>query len=254
MQQQPIGLIAAMPEELTPLLHQLSPAKREKLGIFPLYRTRCAGRDIFLIQSGIGAENAANATAALINLASPEFIINFGFAGGIEPGLKPGDLVMAERVMLQRERLFSEQPGLDKPLQQRVTALLGRESVKGATFITTKGVKNKQELARLMPKGTYLPVVEMETAAVLKVAARDGVPLLALRSISDTAEEELGFSIEEFTDKNMLSIKPAKVIWAISRKPWLIPQLLRLGSNSKLAGAALANAVQRIITDLAAAQ
>lgn len=242
----PIGLIAAMPEEIAPLLKRFDNVSKENAGIFPFYRGRCLGREVTLIRSGIGPVNAANATAALINLERPEFIINFGFAGGVLPGLMPGELVIAERVMLQRERLFSEQSGLDMKLAEKTRELLKGE-LHPATFITTTGVKSKKELAVYLPEGTTSPVIEMETAAVLKVALREGVPLLALRGISDDAAEELGFTVEEFTGPGMLDIRLYKVIWTICRKPWLIPQLMRLAGNSGKASQAMAAAICTII-------
>ena len=72
------------------------------------------------------------------------------------------------------------------------------------------------------------------------------MPLLAIRAISDGADEELQFSIEEFTDKNMKMFLP-KVLLAVAKNPRIIPQLLRLSKNSKVAGENLATALLAIL-------
>jgi hypothetical protein len=48
----------------------------------------------------------------MIAAARPELIINFGFAGGVTSGTGVGDVVVADRILLFKERIFSEQPGI----------------------------------------------------------------------------------------------------------------------------------------------
>ena len=79
------------------------------------------------------------------------------------------------------------------------------------------------------------PVLEMETAAVAQVAHELKVPVAALRAISDGSDENLDFSIEDFADQAM-RISIWKVFLTLARKPHILPQLLRLGRNSRLAG------------------
>jgi len=106
------------------------------------------------------------------------------------------------------------------------------------------------ELAKQLPAGLINPVVEMETAAVARVAAKAKVPLLAIRAISDAADEELGFAITEFTDRTM-RIKLWRVLLTVARKPWIVPQLLRLAANTRRGGKHLALALVGLIRNLA---
>lgn len=86
----------------------------------------------------------------------------------------------------------------------------------------------------------------MESAAVASAAAETGIPFAAMRAISDAAEEELGFSLEEFTDSEM-NIKMTKILVTVAKKPWIIPQLLRLARNSNAAGKSLAIGVEAFL-------
>ena len=250
-----IGLVAAMPEEIRPLLRRAGKQKRELVSGFDIYRFVIGDREAALIESGIGAERAARATSILIDAVAPGMILNFGFAGAVLPGPKVGDVVMADRLLFFKERLFTEEPGLHWDLSERLAALLeaacrGKDfRVQRGTFVTAGEIVAKQRLAGLMPEGTGYPVLEMETAAVARIAARAAIPLVALRAISDGAEEELGFTIGEITDHNM-NISAVKLLRTIAGKPRIIPQLIRLARNSRIAGRNLAVALVALLENL----
>jgi adenosylhomocysteine nucleosidase len=247
-----IGMIAAMPEEIKPLLRRVGTHTREKLGKFNIYRFTFGTHDACLIESGMGTDKAAAATRALITAAEPALVINFGFAGAVTAGPVVGDIVVAERILRSRERLFSEQAGLATGKADELSGLLERElqgkgfHIRQGTFVTAARITNKREMAALLPAGVNTPVLEMETAAVALVTARGKTPLMALRAISDGGEEELGFAIEEFADREM-NIRVWKVLLTVARKPRIVPQLLRLARNSRLAGENLALAVLAVL-------
>lgn len=250
-----IGLIAAMPEEIRSLIGRVGPVSRERLAGFRLYRFTSGATDICLIESGIGTARAAQAARALIDAAAPGFVLNIGFAGAVLAGPAVGDIVLAERLLFFKERQFSEQPGLTPALTAELAATVvqhctGNElRVHRGTFVTTGEIIDKRILAELLPAGAATPVLEMETAAVARVAWERKVPFAAIRAISDGADEELDFSIADFTDREM-RIRAWKVLWTLARKPRIIPQLVRLERNSRLAGENLATAVLAAIEGL----
>jgi adenosylhomocysteine nucleosidase len=250
-----IGLIAAMPEEIAPLISRVGPVKREKLTGFRLYRFTCRDKNVVLIESGIGTQWAEQATRALLGATAPDVILNFGFGGAVLPGPVVGDIVLADHLLLYRERLFTDQAGLSTALAEEMASRLelhcrGKNyRMHRGTFVTSGEIVGKQTLAGLLPATLTTPVLEMETAAVARVALEGKVPLAAIRAISDGAEEELDFSIADLTDREMrISIR--KVLWTIARKPRIIPQLVRLGKNSRRAGENLAAAVQMVLEKL----
>jgi adenosylhomocysteine nucleosidase len=88
--------------------------------------------------------------------------------------------------------------------------------------------------------------VEMETAAVARVSAAQGIPFLGLRSVSDPWNEELAFSLDDFCDEAR-RIRLPKVVATIIKRPGIVPQLLRLARNSRLAAKGLARAMERLL-------
>jgi adenosylhomocysteine nucleosidase len=247
--------VAAMPEEIQPLLRHSGKYTRENVAGFNLYLFTIRGRNAALIVSGIGTARAAQATAILIDSAAPAIILNFGFGGAALPGPAVGDIVVADRLLFFKERLFTAQTGLSPDLSAELASLLekncnGRDfRIHCGTFVTTGEIVAKRRLAGLLPAGIINPVVEMETTAVARQAARADIPLVAIRGISDGADEELGFSIGEFTDREM-NIRVWKVLRTVAVKPRIIPQLFRLARNSKKAGENLAVALIALLENL----
>ncbi|HEY6838169.1 MAG TPA: hypothetical protein VI389_05435 [Geobacteraceae bacterium] len=249
-----IALIAAMPDETKPLLRRLGSYKTEKVGSFPCYRFALAGKTCCLVESGMGPRRAAAATRAVLAAASPRLVINFGFAGAVTAGPSTGDIVVAERILCCHERLFTEEGGISETLTDTLVSALATPGEKPfslfrGTFVTTIEIASKKEVAQRLPAGTTYPSLEMETASVARITMEAQVPLVALRAISDDAAEELGFAIAEFTD-NEMNLRLGKILLTVIRKPWIIPQLLRLARNTRKAGKNLAEAVQAAISVL----
>jgi adenosylhomocysteine nucleosidase len=252
-----IALIAAMPDETQSLLRQASSPTREKVEGFPLYRFTIDSREVALIESGIGMDHAARAAGVLIEAVSPGIILNFGFCGGATEETKVGDIVVAERLFYCKDGNCSEQTGLASELARKLESQL-KEDCSGSkfrihrgAFVTAGEIVDKRGLPALLPAGTANPVLEMETAAVARVATEKEIPLVALRAVSDGADEELGFTIDEFTDSEM-NISAWKVLRTVAARPRIIPQLLRLARNSDLAGKNLAAAIQTALERLPA--
>jgi adenosylhomocysteine nucleosidase len=248
-----IGVVAAMPQEIAPFLRSVAKYRKEQAAGCNLYRFEVAGVPVALIESGMGPAHAAAATAALIAAAAPRVILNFGFAGAVLPGLDIGDLVLAERVLFLEDGHLSELTGLDSSLGIRVTESLAAAPLvlQRGSFVTAAVITSKTALAGVLDGSLVHPVLEMETAALLRVAAAAGIPVVALRGISDAAGEELGFSLEEFCDSE-LRISIARVMRTVAAKPWIIPQLIRLAGNSKRAGKSLARGMELALSALCA--
>lgn len=248
MKRRCLGVVAAMPQETAPLLKRLPAYRKECAEGLPLYRFRCRDAEVVLVESGMGEARARAATRSLIRIARPDVVFNFGFGGGVAPGLDVGDLVLAERTFVLSGGLPVAAPPPDPEL---VALLQGAPCgpVKTGSFVTVSGIVNKKALLPALG-GVAHPVLEMESAAVTGEAREAGIPAAALRAISDAAGEELGFSIQAFCDAEM-RIDPLRVALSIMKKPQLVPQLVRLAGNTRRAGVLLAEGVVRALEALA---
>ncbi len=230
-----------MPEETRAVLRGAAGRSRSRIDGRRICRCRIADHDIVLVEAGMGLLNAGWAAMSL-GCESPDVLISAGFGGSVLPGLAVGDAVLAEQVLHWLGSGFEQVP----------VGFYGRNSVaeqlllSRGTFITSDGILNKKALAGHLSAVVRNPLVEMESAAVARVAAEQRIPFLGLRVVSDPWNEELDFSIAEFCDDS-LRIKPIKVLATILKRPRIIPQLIRLARNSRIAARSLANAMERLL-------
>jgi adenosylhomocysteine nucleosidase len=175
----------------------------------------------------------------------PDLLVSAGFGGGVLPGLGVGDVVMAERLLHWTGNGFEQ---VEARFYGQDTGINPLAALRGE-FITSDGILNKKQLVAILPRDATRPVVEMESAAVARVAAERGIPFMGLRAISDPWDEELAFSIDEFCDDDK-RIRPHKVFATILRRPRIIPQLFRLAWNSHIAARSLGKAMERLLEQM----
>lgn len=235
----PIVIIAAMPEELAPLVKRLQNVSKSTVGRFTVWHGRLTGRHVCLLRSGMGECNAREATTTILDKLQPTAIYTVGFGGAIRPGLAVGDLVLGTGLFFfDGLTLVPVSPLVSVEVNDD---FLQRNRVAGS-ILTTSRIVAKAVADHHLSADLPNPVLDMETATIATVAGQAKVPILALRAISDPADEELTFSLEEFCDGEF-NLQLWRVFLTVAKKPWIIPQLLRLSRNCRTAGVALADVV-----------
>jgi adenosylhomocysteine nucleosidase len=201
-----IGILCAIPEELRHFPMNSLPAVR--LGGKNYFQAKHNPHELVLVESGIGKVNSAVASTILIQHFNCEILIFSGVAGGLDPSLQIGDLVIAEELwqhdygtIIDRE-LIAHRAGtlplgipkknlpfrLDGELKTKIQqaypeAHFGR-ILSGDTFLNCK--ETRQQLFEKF----QAQAVEMEGAAIAQVAEQFGVCCIIVRSLSDLSGEE----------------------------------------------------------------
>lgn len=247
-----IAIITAMPEEFRAVAAGLGDLAESQRGIFRIGQRRTANVEFMLIQAGMGFSNAASATEMLIEEFHPDLLISTGFCGGISTELLAGDVVVAEHVFIADACGCEEIPVQLSGIGQTFVSRQHVEGkrVAGGTFISTSALTSKAHLAEILSPQPPNMVVDMESGAIAIIAAEHTIPLLVIRAVSDTADEELGFPLEEFCDTDMRRIHPGKVLHTVLRKPRLIPQLVRLAFSSRTAAENITATFSRLLPAL----
>lgn len=243
-----IGVVVALPEERVALVKKLQQVKRRVVDGVPLYSGMLGTRAICVVEGGMGTAAASRATKILLVEMKPNLVVSAGFCGALRPEVKVADLVVSRQMCAVDEQGMRQIPIVGGELSAaRLSAELQSRGLRTwqGTFITTSRIVTKADMAAELPEDLPVPVLEMESAAVAQAAAAAGVPFLGLRSVSDAADEELGFSLDELTDKQF-QISIPRVLLACLKKPRIIPQLARLAANSGRAGKSLGTALQQI--------
>lgn len=208
---------------------------------FDLFRANIGVSEVSVLLTGMGAENARNAVKS-VSLERPDVLISTGLAGALDAGLRPGDIVAARTA----ERI-------DRTIKtESDAALLALAAHAGASvvsvFLTSETVvataREKESLSGL---GS---VVEMESAYILEEAAPWQCPVVAVRSISDVADEDLPVDFERIADSRG-HVKIGGLLKELALHPHRLPLLVRFGQQSRAAAEALADFLDQYISLLA---
>lgn len=221
----PLGLIAAIPQELAELGRHFEERERRTHGGFEFLVGSLDGRACVAVETGIGKVNAAVVATLLCEVFGIRDLIFSGVAGGLDPALKVGDVVIARRLVMHDYgavvdgRLKTYQPGAfplpgmpdDHGYDLAPDRLAAVESAVPTLNLPDLSAAATGEAAARSPRivlGTVLTgdgfvnceatrvdlhsrfqaqAVEMEGAAVAQVAEKYGADLLVVRALSDLA-------------------------------------------------------------------
>ena len=127
---------------------------------------------------------------ALLTVFDPSTIrgvISFGVAGGLDPSLKPGDIVLATEVVAGDGRWLA---GLSLNEEVIANLALKRRVVRGGLAGAEEVIVAQARKAALWLQ-TGAAAVDMESHIAAAYAADAGLPFAALRVISDSAHRSL---------------------------------------------------------------
>ncbi|HLU23077.1 MAG TPA: 5'-methylthioadenosine/S-adenosylhomocysteine nucleosidase [Bacillaceae bacterium] len=211
-----IAIIGAMDEEIELLREQIADKNEEIVAGSVFITGTLHGKDVVLLRSGIGKVNAAMSTTILMERYQPDYIINTGSAGGYNPSLKIGDLVISNEVRHHDVDVtafgyeYGQVPQL--PAAFKANEALVRTAIEGAkklpsihavtgliaTGDTFMSDPERVEFVRKTFKD--LQAVEMEGAAIAQVAHQYGIPFVVIRALSDIAGQESDISFDQFLE------------------------------------------------------
>ena len=220
-----IGIVAALPGELAPLVKGWAPAGQVYTGQVPLQDSTPA--TVYASAAGIGAPAATRAFAEVQAAAGGlDAIISYGWAGAISCGVKPPKVYEAHEVIDSRtgERFATAAPPGPAILR----------------LVTLDHVARADE-KRPLAERYQAVLVDMEAAAIARLARAHGIPFLCLKAISDGYTDVLP-DFNRFLDQEGQLRLPAFFAHALLR-PGYWPTLARLAANSRRAAQNLAVAL-----------
>lgn len=184
---------------------------------------RNTGRPVAI--GGGTAQGAARAAAALAPHVTA--LISFGLAGGLDPTLAPGTIVIPGRVIDATETWLT-----DPALNDRLGGATGHTLLGGGSLLATVAEK-----AAARTTGAH--AVDLESAAVARVAADHALPFAVLRAICDEATRPLPHAARVALD-GAGRIGLWRVALAAIAHPAELPALIGLARDAGQARAALA--------------
>jgi len=232
------AMLGAFHKEVTMLEEQLADKKQYKIEGMRFVTGRLYGNSVVVAWTGIGKVNAAMTTTLLIEHFKPGEIIFSGIAGGVNPQLYPGDIVIAAETVHHDMGILAEDGFYNRgvinpldgernpvylPADNRLLKLAEKaaEQVELEMIKTTVGERSPRIIKGIVVTGDVFvastakcaelrekldaDAVEMEGAAVAQICYQRRIPHLVVRSISDKADKtarEDSMMFQEMAAKN----------------------------------------------------
>jgi adenosylhomocysteine nucleosidase len=213
-----VAIIAAMPGELKPLVRAWPHSTRAGI---QFWAQRNEEEEWIAACAGAGQDAATRAFAAIEDGGPIDLVFSVGWAGALTSALDSGTAHNVAGV-------------IDVRTGERFNCEAGAGE---QWLVTSSKVADEAEKRRLA--GAYqADLVDMEAAAIARLAQMRGIPFYCIKGISDGYTDRLpdfnrfilpngGFQLARF------------VLFAVLR-PWYWPSLIRMGENSKRAAQGIA--------------
>lgn len=184
----------------------------------------------------IGGGSTAGAAAAARTMAESgaAALVSFGLAGGLDPALAPGTLLVPETVLAAGRR-FPTDPALSRRLGGPTAHCL-----LGATGVVADAAGKRRLFSE-----TGAAAVDLESGAVAQVAEDHGLPFAVLRAICDPSWSSLPpAALRALNAQGAIGI--GRLLWSVLADLGQIPDLLALGRAAAAARRALRRRVAAI--------
>lgn len=192
------------------------------------------GQGLTAICSGA---NVATLRAALERLAETEFscVVSFGLAGGLDHGLRPGDVVIGTNAVAEKAS-FAAHSRLVSILSEGLACVAKKTKVGSVAGVDAPAMHPLAKAA--LREKTDAVAVDMESHLAAEFAERRGIPFVAVRVVSDPASRALPPLAAHAVSADG-SINFAFVLRELRRRPTQIRELIRAGLDARAAFASL---------------
>jgi len=224
-----IGIIAALPGELKPLVRGW---ERQPSGVkgISVWMTVRGEDELIAVSGGMGAAAAARSVAAAEFLGALDMLISVGWAGALLDEAKTGQCYIPPEI-------------IDTQTGERFLLTDEKRRLRMATTVRVADAREKLRL-----RESYgAALVDMEAATVARLALMRRIPICCFKAISDAPDATLP-DLNSFIDaQGQMRMLPFLAYVAVRPRFW--GSLLELGRNSLAAAKAIAERVNRFLVD-----
>ena len=222
-----VAIIAAMPGELKPLVRGWPHSSRSGIHF---WAQRNVEEEWIAACAGAGLDAAARAFAGIEDGGPVDLLLSVGWAGALTAECEAGEAYNVAGVV-------------DARTGERFNCEAGAGPLWLASSPRVADEAEKRRLA-----ATYnAALVDMEAAAVARLAAMRGIPFYAIKGISDSLDAKLP-DLDRFIDAQGQFQTPRFFLFALLR-PWTWPALVRMGENSRRASQSIAERLHELLDE-----
>jgi adenosylhomocysteine nucleosidase len=185
------------------------------------------------VLSGAGQGAAAAGARALLS-AGADALLSFGLAGGLDPGLSAGRIVVPAEILAPDGTVS----GCDASWREQLAAALAGHAPVGGRLASVVAPLASAAAKRALFAASGACAVDMESAAIARVAHSSGVPCAVVRVVVDRVGDPVPAAVLAAMDAAG-EVSPWRLCGLLLREPGQLGALLRLARNFILAGRSL---------------
>ncbi len=222
-----VAIIAALPGELKTLVAGWPHSAR---GNTQFWALRNEEEEWIAACAGAGQDAATRAFAGIEDGGPIDLVLSVGWAGALTSKCEAGQAYNLAGVF---DAKTGERFNCDAGAGKR-------------WLVTNPRVADEAEKRRLA-SAYKADLVDMEAAAVGRLAAMRGIPFYCIKGVSDPVDAKLP-DFNRFIDTAGQFQTPKFVLFALLR-PWLWPALVRMGENSRKASQGIAERLHELLDE-----
>ncbi len=233
-------MIIAMPAEAALVTGQRG--WRTGNGCLRRRETLPGGVELAIGLSGMGPERCRIAARRLIDEGASA-LIHLGVSGGLALQLRPGELVIADSVMLIDEGLAQNRWQTDGEIAREARERLAARQVFAALGLIASSPRPilSSAMKKECAEEFQALAVDMESAGVTMAVEESGLPCLMLRAVCDAANHSVPVWLFEALNGDG-SVRFAHLAGGLVRRPAAVAELLRMRLRFRTACLALREA------------
>ena len=247
-----IAVFGAVREEVAYLRRRMHVKETVSGSTCRAYRGTYLGRELLLVQTGIGEERAKAATRFILDHYPITTLVSEGFSGALAEDLEAGDVVLCSVIHCAQDGTAESSNSYRSGADVLSLATRALESAP-VDFHCGGGVTVSQLVLDPEEKGELgeafnAHIVDMESYWIARAASDRQIPFVIVRSVSDTRRERLLPFTQMLTADGELQWKEAASYFI--RRPHHLIALLHLIRNVRLAKRSLATSIDSLIAGL----
>ena len=229
-----IAVTFALPAESSEFLRRLGNKSRANRNGIRTVRGTIGHRAIEVIHTGVGENICRKRIGKFLENQQFDFLISAGFAGSLNHELQVNDLLVA--------RNFST-VNLKHPSLSNV-------SIYAANMLTVPALIDSSEERERIARESGASAVDMESEFIARACAARGIPLLAVRVITDTPTQPFPAPPSVLFDIQQQRTHVALLARFFLAHPGRMRGLVQFARRIARARKTLSNALVRIVHDL----
>jgi adenosylhomocysteine nucleosidase len=181
-----------------------------------------------------GTANGAQAAASHLIDEGVGALVSFGLAGGLDPALRPGTIIVPSQVILDGVSYSA-----DRELMYRLGGPTPHVSFAAEQIAASAAIKGR------LYETTGAAALDLESGAVARAASMRRLPFAVLRAICDPAERCLpSAALDALDARGVVAIW--RVLLSLAAHPSQVPLLFRLAVDAAAARRSLARRVMQL--------